>query len=55
MTFDGIEAELLFESSCVDVMTGSGFDLAWISSVSSDRLSIFDAFGAIYIYIYVYI
>ena len=30
------------------VLSGSGFDLAWFSSVSSQRLFIFGLYGAIY-------
>jgi len=33
-------------------LTGSGFDLAWISSLSFERLCIFDLNGATYIYIF---
>jgi len=38
------------------VLTGrstvSGFDLAWFSSLSSERLCIFDLYGAMYIVIF---
>ena len=41
------------------VLTGrsivSGFDLAWFSSLSFERLCVFSLCGAIYIYIYIYI
>jgi len=33
-------------------LTGLGFDLAWFSSLSSERFCIFGLLGPIYIYIY---